>query len=158
MIAFWKTQFSNVINLHYYYYYYLFIVLKKFFYFLYVKILLSGDDRKMFGNNESPVTLKHREWRKQQGTWTTLFTSRSLYAANFITPVSVHSLTVSYLSVLVTLHPHYILSESCEETLVAPGSDQPLLYYVQVAAMPSTNYFFIVLNSNSFRFLPSWNS
>lgn len=30
------------------------------------------------------------------------------------------------------------------------GSDQPLLYYVQVAS-PSANYFFIVLNSNGFR-------
>lgn len=36
-----------------------------------------------------------------------LFTSRSLYAANFIAPVSVHSLTVPYLPVLVTLQPRY---------------------------------------------------
>jgi len=36
-----------------------------------------------------------------------LFTSQSLYAANFIAPVSVHSLTVSYLPVLVTLQPRY---------------------------------------------------
>jgi len=36
-----------------------------------------------------------------------LFTSQSLYATNFIAPVSVHSLTVSYLPVLVTLQPRY---------------------------------------------------
>lgn len=68
-----------------------------------------------------------------------LFTSRSLYAANFIASVSVHSLTVSYLPVLVTLPPRYTFRVSCEGTsvcAVAPGSDQPLLYYVQVAAVP----------------------
>lgn len=80
--------------------------------------------------------------------------SRSLYATNFIVPVSDHSLTVSYLPVLVTLQPLYFPSLAERRRCgLLQGSQrhQPLLCYVQVA-VPSVNCFFIVLDSNSFQF------
>jgi len=83
-----------------------------------------------------------------------LFTSRSLYAANFIASVSVHSLTVSYLPVLVTLPPRYTFRVSCEETSVCARvrSASSVLRASSNGAL-SANYFFIILDFNGLRFL-----
>lgn len=69
----------------------------------------SEEHRETFVTSNESASYVKTSWmtKTTKGTCTMLFTSRSLYTANFIASVSAHSLTVSYLPMLVTLQPRY---------------------------------------------------
>lgn len=98
--------------------------------------------------------LKRRGWRKQQKTCTTCSSHLGRYTPLTLLPQlgpqSHGLLSPRACNITATLY----FPSLAERRRCAPGSDQPLLYYVQVAAVPSANYFFIVLDSSGFRFLP----